>query len=473
MTIIFRRLSTKAKDKFFNVFSYIFCISFIIVGTLVSLNRYWQYEVFYIDFGQYDQAIWAISRFQAPMLDHWILGFVPVFADHFTPSIFLLSPLYWFTSDSTIILIAQAVAVGLSGLVLYNIGNIVLKDRFISIAVVSCYYLFVGLQNAVITEFHELTVMTLFLMLTFWAFVKKRRFLYFVFLAITLGFKEITFLIGICLGIAIFFLDKKWKKEAIATIILSILWGVIALKIIIPYFSPGDYLYTSGIPNSVSGKITALFDHPLKRHTLFYSFFSFGFLPIFAPQFWALMFQDYLSRFETQSFSTRWDLGLHYNAVSAVILALATVYAMKFFLHFSLLQRYKYIIACLLVGNAVFVNRFMLHGPFNLVYNRAFYEHTKDFTFLDKIIKIVPSNATVATHNNLASRFTHQRVWLLKSDYQANEPEYIVIDNRQGQNPNNFTGSGLLEKILTGVLNDPNYKVIYQTKEQYVFKRKL
>ena len=172
------------KINYIDIAAYILFFCFTVAGIIVSLNRFWQYEVFYIDFGQYDQAIWAISRFQPPMLDHWILGFINIFADHFTPSIFLLAPLYWFTSESIVILIVQAIAVGLSGLVLYSIGNIVLKDKLISIAVISCYYLFVGLQNAVITEFHEITVMTLFLMLTFWAFVKKKRFLYFVFLII-------------------------------------------------------------------------------------------------------------------------------------------------------------------------------------------------------------------------------------------------------------------------------------------------
>lgn len=461
-------------DKNNRIFSFtaiILCALFTTIGIIVSLHRFWQYEVFYIDFGQYDQAIWAISRFQPPMLDHWVLGYIPIFADHLTPSIFLLSPLYWFTSNSIIILIAQAITVGLSGLVLYSIGNIVIKDRFISIAIVSYYYLFVGLQNAVITEFHELTVMTLFLMLTFWAFVKKKRFLYFVFLIIMLGFKEVTFLTGICLGIAVFIIDKKWKKEAIATIMLSIFWGVIALKFIIPYFSPGTYLYAENIPDTVSGKLSALFDHPLKRHTLFYSFFSFGFLPIFAPQFWALMAQDYLSRFATQTFSTRWDLGLHYNAVSAVILALATIYAIKFFMQYSIVRKYKYVIACILVGNALFINRFVLHGPYNLAYNKAFYDHTKDFQFLDKMVKMVPPNATVATHNNLATRFTHQRVWLLRYDYETHKPEYILIDNRQGQNPNNFTGSESSDKILRRLLEDSNYKIIYNTKEQFVFKR--
>ena len=460
--------------KFWNLdlISYTLCILFTIVGILVSLNRFWQYEAFYIDFGEYDQAIWAISRFQPPMLDHWILGFISIFADHLTPSVFLLSPLYWFTSNSEVILIAQAIIVGLSGLVLYSIGKTIIKDKFISAAVLFCYYMFVGLQNAVITEFHEITVMTLFFILTFWAFVKKKRFLYFVFLIIMLGFKEITFLIGVCLGIAIFIIDRKWKKEAIVTIILSILWGVIAIKIIIPYFSPGTYLYAEGIPDAISDKLTALFDHPLKRHTLFYSFLSFGFLPIFAPQFWALMVQDYLSRFLTQNFSTRWDLGLHYNAISAVILALATIYAIKFLIKYPFVKKYRYIVVCLLIGNALFLNRFVLHGPFNLVYNKAFYDHTKQFTFLDIMVKMVPPNATVSTHNNLASRFTHQRVWLLKDNYEIHKPEYIVIDNRQGQNPNNFTGTGDLDQILKKVLDDPNYQAIYRTKEQYVFNRK-
>jgi uncharacterized membrane protein len=320
----------------------LFCTVFTAVGIIVSLQRFWQYEAFYIDFGQYDQAIWEVSRFQPPMLDHWILGFVPIFADHFTPSIFLLSPLYWFTSNSEMILVAQAIAVGLSGLVLYAIGNLVLKDKFMSIAIMSCYYLFVGLQNAVITEFHEITVMTLFLMLTFWVFVRKKRLLYFIFLILMLGFKETTFLIGICLGIAEFIIDKKWRKNAIATVIISIFWGIFTLKFAIPYFSSGRYLYLGNIPTNVFGDLSTLFDNPLKIHTLFYSFFSFGFLPIFAPQFWALIFQDYLSRFISLNFVTRWDLGLHYNAVSAVILALAAIYALRFFMRFSIIKKKKF-----------------------------------------------------------------------------------------------------------------------------------
>lgn len=455
-----------------DLIAYILCLVFTVAGILVSLNRYWQYEAFYIDFGQYDQAIWQVAHFQPPMIDHWIHGFILIFGDHFTPSIFLLSPLYWLTSSKVMILYAQAITVGLSGLVLYSIGKEVLKDRFISISILICYFLFVGLQNAVITEFHELTVMTLFFMLTFWAFVKKKKFLYFFFLFTMLGFKEVTFLIGISLGIAVFMIDKKWRKEAIATIILSIFWGVIALKFVIPYFSSGKYLYAENIPDTISGKLLALFDHPLKRHTLFYSFFSFGFLPIFSPAFWLLIIQDYASRFIPEGIGTRIGLGLHYNAQSAVILSLASIFALRSAQKLRQFSKFLPLVGVIFIINAIILYRFILHGPFALAYNPVFYTHTKDFEFLDKMVQMVPPNATVSTHNNLASRFTHQRVWLLKDSYEIHKPEYILIDNRQGQNPNNFTGTGSLDPILRAILNDPNYQAIYRTKEQYVFNRR-
>ena len=205
---------------------------------------------------------------------------------------------------------------------------------------------------------------------------------------------------------------------------------------------------------------------------MFYSFSSFGFLPIFAPQFWAMFLQDYLSRFETKYFSTRWDLGLHYNAVSAVTLSLSTIYAVKFVLHLSFVKKFKNIFVFLIIVNALILNRFLLNGPFNLVYNKAFYEHTKDFAFLDKMVKMVPLNATIATHNNLAARFTHQRVWLLKENYEINKPQYILIDNRKGQGLNNFTGSTSIENIAKQLLQDAHYKVYYRTNDQYIFKRK-
>ncbi len=457
-------------NKYIDIIAYAFSFCFIIAGVLVSVNRFWQYEVFYYDFGIFDRAIWEVSRLQAPIIDHLILGGKWIFADHFSPSIFLLSPLYWITQRNEMLLVVQAVVVGLSGLVLYKVGIIVLKQRFLSLSILVCYLMFIGLQNAIITDFHELTVMTLPLMLTFWAVIRKKPVFYFLFLFITLGFKESTFLLGAGIGIVALLINRKWLRIGIITIILSSLWGLVSIKYIIPYFSKGTYLYSVPFSFGVLGKIFALVDNPIKQKTLFYSFLSFGLLPIFSPTFWFLMLQDYLSRFIT-NFPARWDLGFHYNAQSAVILALASVFSLSVLLK----SRYKHlanVFALVLILNAFVLHQFILHGPLGLAYNKVFYTHTKDFIFLDKLVKKIPKNASVMTQNNLAAHFTHQKVWLLRWNYREYKPDYILIDMRKGQNSNNFFGTVNFNTIASDLMGDVKYEIIYKSLEQYLFKRK-
>jgi hypothetical protein len=111
-----------------------------------------------------------------------------------------------------------------------------------------------------------------------------------------------------------------------------------------------------------------------------------------------------------------------------------------------------------------------LHGPFALAYNPAFYKHTNNFKFLDSMVDKIPKEATVMTHNNLAVRFTHQKVWLLRQNYSYYKPDYILIDLRSGQNPNNFYGTDNYASIAAQLKIDPNYSLLYHTESQFVFK---
>ncbi len=466
-------MKSKINNRIFSIIALILCALFVIIGSIVSLHRYWQYEVFYIDFGIFDQAIWNVSRFKPPIIEHFIVGGKWIFADHFNPSIFLLSPFYWITQRSEMLLVMQALAVGLSGLVLYKIGKTILKDNFLSLTVLVCYFLFVGLQNAVITEFHELTVATLPLMLVFWAIVNKKVNLYFLFFLITLGFKESLFVTGIGIGIALFFVRKEWMRIAVITILVSAFWGFLSIEFVIPTFSKGIYIYQPVLPNGIFDKISALVDNPLKVKTLFYSFLSFGFLPIFSPSFWPLIIQDYALRFMPIGFGTsRWDLGLHYNSQSAVILSVASIFALRNLKNIKKLTIFLPFFGILFIVNALFLYRFVLHGPFALSYNAAFYKHTNDFVFLNDFLKKIPKDASIMTQNSLAARFTHQQVFLLRADYGTYQPDYILIDNREGQNPNNFFASPLnISDIIEKLKIDKNYQLIYRTKEQFLFRK--
>lgn len=461
-------------------FAILLCLIFIIAGSLISLNRYWQYETFFYDFGIFDQAIWKAAHFSPPIIDHLVVGDKWIFADHFNPSIFLLSLFYWATDKREIMLIAQSFIVGLSGLVLYFIGITILKNRFYSLSILISYLLFIGLQNAVITDFHEITIATLPLMLVFLVLVKRKIKLYLLFLLITLGFKESNFLLGIGIAISAFLINRSFIKLAIITCIISLLWGFISINYIIPYFSGGFYQYAATLSYNPIDVISAFFDNKLKIRTLFFSFLSFGFLPLFSYQFWFLIFQDFLTRFYSPLWVTRWDLGLHYNALTSVIMAVSSIFSLKI-----LQQRVKQkiilkMIAVILIINAIFLYRFILHAPFGLAYNPVFYAHTKNFDFLNSLVARIPANASVMTQNNLAVRFSHQQVWVLQSDskkykpdyYVQKKPQYILLDVRPGQNPNNFFLIKDLNYLLEELKTDQNYEIFYQTSYQYIFKKK-
>lgn len=460
----------------------VFCSTlFIIAGSIVSVLRYWQYEIFYYDFGIFDTAIWKVAHFQKPIIDHFIVGGKINFADHFNPSIFLLSPIYWFTDKQEVLLIVQSLAVGLSGLVIYFIAKEVFKKvkpsidvYWASLAVLISYYLFIGIQNAVISDFHEVTVATLPFALSFYFLIKKNIKLFLLFGLITLGFKETLFLLGFAIGIFVILFDRKLLKLGVAVCLFSLLYGIFTIKFLIPYFSGGIYIYGENVNFETTRFITSYFDTPLKLDTIFKSLWSFSFLPVFSPVHWILILEDFGVRFYSTIGESRTNLGLHYSAMLSVILAVSSVYGLKFIsprlkeLQFKLLLMF-------IILNSLFIYRFVLHGPLALSYNPDFYAHTKDFVFLDNLIKKVPKGATVMTQNNLAPHFLHSQgeVYLLKTWYRQTMPDYVVFDLRPGQNPNDFfdvgeKGAAYVESLLR---QDECYKLEYDNKYQIIYKK--
>lgn len=448
----------------------VLCFLFALAGILINLNRFWQYESGYYDFGIFDKAIWNLANFRPPVIDHVLFGGKIIFADHFNPSIFILTPIYWLTDRSEALFIAQDIIVALSGYVLFRIGRFVLKNDFLAVAVLISYFLFTGLQNAIFSDFHELTVMTLFLMLTYWTILKGYKKLYFPFFILTLGFKESLFLLGIGLSFFIYFQRKDWKNIAISTFIISLLWGIVSIKIIIPFFSGGIYNYGPIINGSFFTLIAKLFLPIIKVKSVFLILLSFLFLPLFTPSTWIILILNFVHRFLVDG-STRWDLGLHYNAEIAPTLAVASILALKSILNKTSLQFVRGV-----AGGLIFLSfvlyRFILHGPLALAYHKEFYRHTKDFYFLDRMTAKIPKNSAVLAQNNLASRFLHQDVWILRENYRQFPAQYILFDLRAGQNPSNFLGARDIFKIFKQVRTDPGYKIYYHDGDQYIFKRR-
>jgi len=449
-----------------DLFAYTLFALFTLAAIVVSLNRFWQYEIFYYDFGIFDRAIWLVSQFKAPVIDHLVVGGKLIFADHFSPSIFLLSPLFWLTDKSEVLLIAQSIIVGLAGLFIYKMGKMVTKNSLFSFAILVSFYFFIGIQNAVISDFHEVTIATLAIALCFYFFIKNKKIPFVVFFLLTLGFKESNFLLGAGIALSTFFLNKHWRRLSIALFIISIAWGIFTIKFAIPHFAHGPYGYDISFTTDKLNIIFDLLDTPMKRTVMFYSLLSFGFLPLVHPAFLFVIIQDFLIRF----LSNRVSLGLHYSAQLACIFAISSFYGYAMLKRNAFIKKYMTIVSFLLMLNALFLYRFVLRGPLALSYNKSFYLHTNDFTFLNELIAKVPKGTRIMTQNNLASHFTHEsEVWVLKDNYETYDAEYIVLDFRSGQNANDFFPTKHPNLILKKLLKDPHYEILFEDNNAYIF----
>lgn len=421
--------------KYMRLLPYLFCLLFAVIGSLVSVHRYLQFEAGYYDFGIFDRSLWLLSGFQMPIIDHFVLTGRPIFADHLYPSLLIMAPLYWLTDIRTIWLVVQASFAALSSLVLYATAKYVLKRDIPAIAVMLTYYSFVGLQNAIITEFHELTLMTLPLSLLIYAAVRENRKLFLLSFVWALGFKESTFMTLSPLMLFVMIRSPHLRRLAMLCGVIAVAWAAIAIYWIIPSFSTHGYIYAPTLPNSIFGILMKLVDTPIKLTTMGISSVSFGLTNLATPTLWPTYMLHYLGRF-TGDASIKHDLGLHYNA------EISPIYALSMILFLNRLQkRWLLPVSVVIMVLAIGLMRFKTHGPLLLSINPAFYTHTNVFDYLEQAINTVPKNSKVLAHNNLAVRFTHHKdVRILRSVDQFAWADYIVVDTREGQNINNFLG---------------------------------
>ncbi len=455
-----------------------FILLYTFAAIIVSLNRYWQYQTAYYDFGVIDAAIWKVSRFQLPIVDHHELGDenVWIFASHFSPSIFLLSPLYWLTDKREILLIAQSSLVGIAAYLAYLIAKTRLKSSLATLALIVAFLGYVGLQNALISEFHDTTLSVLPLMVIFWGIYNKKWKIYFAALLILLGLKESFAGLGVGLGLYIFIRDRAQYRIALSTIIISLIWGYLVLKVVIPYFSGGIYLYSSTqYPTTIPQVFSAFLFPELKWKTLWYTFLTFGFLPLFNIAMLPAIFENFLERFVLSPFSSRWDLGLHYNSPLSPLMFMSSLEVLVWMERKNLFKKLVPLISIFIILTTLILHRFILRGPLGLFYNPAFYQQSSGVEYMDKFLRAVPKEGVIYTQNDIAGRLSHLNVKTFRNDYKVINPDTVVLNLTPGQNPNAFSPlrEDSVTKLKEELMRDKNYTLQKYADELYIFKKKI
>jgi uncharacterized membrane protein len=139
---------------------------------------------------------------------------------HFDPILVILSPLYLLHPRAETILVLQSVWVGSGVIPVYLMTRHFVEGRVAALVAAACYALHPALHGANMYEFHSLTLAGMPIMWTVYCFVTKKRWQYWVALAIALLVREDVPLMLSALGFAGFMsTEAAMRRRGVATIL--------------------------------------------------------------------------------------------------------------------------------------------------------------------------------------------------------------------------------------------------------------
>ncbi|MHA1834574.1 MAG: DUF2079 domain-containing protein [Candidatus Baldrarchaeia archaeon] len=209
-----------------------------------------------LDLGIFEQSLWSALN----GLLFWNTGeFGFHFRVHFDPILFLILPLYAIYPSAIILLVLQSIFLGLGAIPLYWLARDVLKSEKAGIVFVILYLLYPSMQGVNWFEFHPECLLPFLIFSAFYFFRKGHLLKYFVFLILALMCKENVALTTVFMGAYGVWINRKkipsfsdlklkmvtidkYLLASVLTIVLSVLWYFLSMKII-SLFNPTGYTF--------------------------------------------------------------------------------------------------------------------------------------------------------------------------------------------------------------------------------------
>ncbi len=456
-------------------------IFFVILFSYLSIKRYKTLNSYYYDLGIMNQVVYNTSQGRfLEMTNQDLKKNISRLAIHFDPILAFFAPFYKIYEGPEVLLIAQAVILGLGAWAVYLIAEKNLKKKVLGLLFSVSYLFYFAVQRAVLFDFHAVTLATTFFLFAIYFQEVKKWTWFFLFILLALLTKEHTGLVVFFFGIYLFII-KKEKKIGLIISIIGLIFFIVTVYFIIPYFRGGEHFalkYFSGIDIRYKEIISNGYSYTkLLLGPVFYSLFSPLTLVISLPE-WAINILSINSNQRSVLF--------HYNSVIVS------------FIFYSLILGYKNFTK--IIKNRTIQNVFF--AVFLVLNMRSIYKYNPVPDFVKypvsyKEIDFIKNNSIKAWQNNLkdenikvsttpklAPFFTNRRFYynflydsafasmgiteaeIIKNEIDKyNLADYVIINKQEVK-------QGLNNKFYNKLKNDVDYQMIFfDNQEIEVYKK--
>jgi uncharacterized membrane protein len=211
-------------------------VLFVAAIFALSVLKHDSFHTRALDLAKFDQAIWNTlhGRFLFSTMENQ-----SILANHFSPLMALLSPLFLIWNDIRMLFLAQAIGLAVAGLFLHRIVQT--KHPQLATWFLLAFYLNPALHEVALVEVRRVTMAVPFLALALYALYTRRRVCMVVGLFLALLCKEnvglLVFMVGLYL--ILFERDLKW---GLPVALVGLAWAVMVMLWVVPAIAqqPGE-----------------------------------------------------------------------------------------------------------------------------------------------------------------------------------------------------------------------------------------
>jgi len=473
-------------DKYL-IFLFLVFTVFVFYFSYFSIKRVYTLNSYYYDLGIMDQVVYNTSRGRfLEMTNPTFLKNMSRLAIHFDPILAFFAPFYYFWPKFEILLIDQVLFVGLGGMAIFLLSNLLLKDKKVSFIFALLYFLNFHIARSLLFDFHSITLAIPLLLFSFYFYHRKNYRLYYLFIFLSLLTKEHVGLFLVFLGI-FYFLNSD-KKNGFFTFLIGFVSFLLINFLVIPYFRQESHFalsYYEPLKSDINRFLLNLFKNEridyLKRI----------FLPFIFNFFSPLSFLMVLPEFMINYLSKNSNMRLYYFHYQSLIIT-ALFYGMILgYKKFNSLK--NKIIKTFFLATFFLINFYYFYRyyplPFfvkeKIKYSPISQEKKKSLEMWIKVLK--DEDIILATTPKLAPFFTQRKYYFnflfdpawynlgysdeeifnIKKDVYK-KADYIVINKDEvGEE----VKDNALSKIYNNFLNDKNFTLIYNQGGIEVYKK--
>ena len=239
--------------------------AWIAAFSALSILRQLAFSTGRFDMGNMIQAVWSTAQGHPLRVTNLQGDQISRLAAHVDPILVLFAPLWRVWPSPNMLLVAQALAVGLGAFPVYWLARKQLASAPAAVAFAIAYLLYPATGWLTLNEFHPVALATPLLLFAFW-FLDEDRLVPFALCApcAALCKEEIPFVIA---GFGIWYAvtRRRWTTGA-AIVVAGIAWAAIATTVVIPHYNHGQssdfYSRYSEVGGSPGGILETAVLHP-------------------------------------------------------------------------------------------------------------------------------------------------------------------------------------------------------------------